>query len=537
MEWLKKLIGPVGLILIVAGGVGYGILYSSGFLAFLPLLAGLILTVTSLFLGRRRDPSSSLSRSARYGISTGISILVFAAIVIFIQALSLRHNLRIDTTRNRRFSLSPQTEKVLRGLEKDIYFTCFFKETSEDKIVLEDLLRAYRNISPRIIYTFIDPDKDPVTARRYALKKFGTTFVETADSKEELKGLTEGDLTNSILRVISSHQKTIYFSTGHGEKGMNDPAPGEYKALREALEQENFLVRELLIIREEKIPEDCDILVIAGPRRELLKKEQNSVLDYLTRGGKGLFLLDPITETEMLSGIAAAYGIDLGRNVVVDRAGKVLAGNLLTPVINRYGQHPITEGFRQFSFFPQARSVTALAEIPRDVSVSIICKTDKSAYAETNIDTLLAGSTQFNPDQDIPGPIDVAAAAELTLTLSATGSDGKGADSGTEEDASPADFSPASSPARSRLVVFGDSDFSSNSNFRLSGNRDLILNTFNWLAEAEDLISIRPKDDFTQPVVLSSEQGRVVFWLPVVGLPALVGLVGMLVIVSRRRAG
>jgi ABC-type uncharacterized transport system involved in gliding motility auxiliary subunit len=83
------------------------------------------------------------------------------------------------------------------------------------------------------------------------------------------------------------------------------------------------------------------------------------------------------------------------------------------------------------------------------------------------------------------------------------------------------------------VVVFGDSDFAVNSNLRLSGNRDLILNAINWLAEEEDLISIRPVDELQQPVLLTATQGRFVFWIPVVALPALVLLIGGAVLTNK----
>jgi ABC-type uncharacterized transport system involved in gliding motility auxiliary subunit len=126
--------------------------------------------------------------------------------------------------------------------------------------------------------------------------------------------------------------------------------------------------------------------------------------------------------------------------------------------------------------------------------------------------TLLEGQTQFEPSEDIKGPVDIAVASVML---------------------SPPDSS--SRAPESRVVVFGDSDFAGNSNLRLSGNRDLLLNTVNWLAEAEDMISIRPADDLQQPVLLTATQGRFVFWIPVVALPALVLLAGAVILTWRKR--
>jgi len=62
------------------------------------------------------------------------------------------------------------------------------------------------------------------------------------------------------------------------------------------------------------------------------------------------------------------------------------------------------------------------------------------------------------------------------------------------------------------------------------------MNAVNWLAETDDLISIRPVDSFHQPVLLSATQGRFIFWISVVALPALVAAIGFAA-VARKRVG
>ncbi|MBW2622840.1 MAG: hypothetical protein JRD68_08020, partial [Deltaproteobacteria bacterium] len=84
------------------------------------------------------------------------------------------------------------------------------------------------------------------------------------------------------------------------------------------------------------------------------------------------------------------------------------------------------------------------------------------------------------------------------------------------------------------FVVFGDSDFVSNSYINLQGNGDLFLGSVNWLAEEGDLVSIRPKNAKSHPLLLTRANQQMVFWLPVVILPAIILLIGVLVLVRRR---
>ena len=509
---IYRILGTVGLILVVIGGIVYGIFYTSGWPAVLPLAAGLTLTIAAFAGGYRSEKSEGSRRTARYGIGAGLSIVAVAAILIFLQTLSYRHTTPIDLTSNQRFSLSSQTNKVLDALESPVHLTAFFKETSQDRVVLQDLLESYSSRNPAVTFIFIDPDREPVIARNYGITRSGVLFIESGQAREELEAPAEDRLTNAIVRVTSGRVKTVCFLTGHGEKSVYETGPHGISALMEALRTENFEVRDLVALSAERIPEECDILIAAGPEKDIVKHEQNVILDYLISGGRALFLVDPMTEIANIEGILAAYGILLGNDVIVDRQGKLLAGNFLTPVVNNYGDHPITEGFRHFSFFPQARSVIALKDTPPYLEVTVLGRTNEGAYSETDMATLLEGQTQFEPSEDARGPIDIAVASTM----------GFSADS-------------VSTVIESRVVVFGDSDFAGNSNLRLSGNRDLLLNAVNWLAEAEDMISIRPTDDLQQPVLLSATQGRFVFWIPVVALPTLVLLAGTLILMWRKR--
>jgi ABC-type uncharacterized transport system involved in gliding motility auxiliary subunit len=89
---------------------------------------------------------------------------------------------------------------------------------------------------------------------------------------------------------------------------------------------------------------------------------------------------------------------------------------------------------------------------------------------------------------------------------------------------------------KARIVVVGTADFASNQFLGAQGNRDFFLNAVSWLAEEEDLISIRAKDPKQNPVVLTSGQSRLVLGLPLLVLPGAVLLCGLAVIIQRRRA-
>ncbi len=88
---------------------------------------------------------------------------------------------------------------------------------------------------------------------------------------------------------------------------------------------------------------------------------------------------------------------------------------------------------------------------------------------------------------------------------------------------------------KSRLVVAGSSNFPINSYFAAQGNGNLFLNMVSWLAQDEDLISIRPKPADDRRILLSQSQLSMLRLFTLFLLPGIVFVVGIAVVVNRRR--
>jgi ABC-type uncharacterized transport system involved in gliding motility auxiliary subunit len=144
--------------------------------------------------------------------------------------------------------------------------------------------------------------------------------------------------------------------------------------------------------------------------------------------------------------------------------------------------------------------------------------TSKNSWAETDIKRLTtSGQVERELDKgDKAGPVSLAAVVSAPATDApappADQKDAKGADAPKPE---------------SRLAVFGDSDFVSNGFLGVPGNRDLFLNTVNWLSQQENLISIRPKDPEDRRVSLTADQAKLIFWLAIVIIPGFILAAGV----------
>ena len=141
---------------------------------------------------------------------------------------------------------------------------------------------------------------------------------------------------------------------------------------------------------------------------------------------------------------------------------------------------------------------------------SLLFKTSDSSWGEKN---LKSGSAEFNEGIDIKGPVALGA-----VSTKAIAGDDKEKKYGKE----------------ARVVVIGDSDFANNTYIRMQRNGDLFLNTVSWLAEDEDLISVRPKSQENRTVQMTEGRSTLLKWLSLIFLPGSILIMGIVVWVRRR---
>jgi ABC-type uncharacterized transport system involved in gliding motility auxiliary subunit len=459
-------------------------------------------------------------RNLRFGTNLVIAVVAVLGIIAVVEAISLRHSHRFDLTANKRYSLSPQSQQLLAGLPRPVKATAFYQETQTGREAARDLLDQYAYYGQQFTYEFIDPDRNPGLAKRYGITSYGTIVLESGDKEEKVLMADEENLTNALLKVIREGQKVVYFLEGHGEHAITNTERDGYAGAKSAIESQNYAVKSINLLTEGRLPDDASILIIAGPRRDLLEAELAEITRFIERGGKALFLLNP----EVPPGVAkylANYGLQVVDGAVVDPISRMFGADFLMPVITSYEEHPITKNFDIASFFPLTLAVKTMEQMPERVSAQVLAKTTPNSWLKRDIEALKAelrteGRPSMNEAHDEKGPIPVAAVATVTPRREGTA---------------------AQEPRNARIVVYGDSDFASNNYLNLSGNRDLFLNTVSWLAEEENLIAIRPKEggQFFHPV--TADQERLIFWLSMIVLPVMVMGSGVATYVWRRQRG
>ena len=468
------------------------------------IAVGIVLVLASLLARVENFRDLFGRRSMRYGVNMAVAVALVLGATVVVQALSFRHSARWDLTENKRFSLSPQTIKLLGSLKTDVSAVAFFRSDQPGKRVAEDLLKQYARYSNgKLTWRSADPDREPGLAKRYGIEAYGTIVLETKAKSEKVLDADEEKLTNGLVKVTREGKRVVYVIQGHGEAELGSTDRPGFSEAKSAMEKANYEVKPLALARSGKVPDDATVIILAGPRNDLFPLELEALDAYLGRGGKVLAMVNPF-QNEGLKKHLVKYGFQLDDDLVVEQnpIGRIFGIGPEVPIIQQYESHPITRDLGGITtLFPLTRSITALKTPPKGVNVQSLARTSADSWGETNRADLQRGVAQPDP-QDPKGPLTVAAVATID---------------------------------KARMVVYGTSNIAANQFLNIQGNRDFFLNTVSWLAEEEDQISVRPKDVKQTPVFMSSNQAQAVFLLPVVILPALV-LAGGIVAVVRRRA-
>jgi ABC-type uncharacterized transport system involved in gliding motility auxiliary subunit len=441
---------------------------------------------------------------------------------VIVYLVLMDRNKRIDLTSSGRFTLSAQTLAVLDGLKGPVEVYAFYPRSMEQNAsVLSDLLDRYHYRYKDFDYEVIDPDRNPGQVKEFGVEQYGDVYMQYGGKREKVKTPTEEGVTNAIIKLSQTQMKKIYFIGGHGEKSIEDYGEGGLDRIAKAIEAEHYKVEQIILARQKDVPEDAALLISAGPESDYDKYEIGVLERYLDRGGRVFFLLDPENPGQKLTAISRLlkqYGIILGNDIIIDRFSQAFGGDYLMPIVSSYTYNPITKDFRFMTFLRLARSVDVSNDTKTGAMARVIANTSDQSWAEKNVALLLSQNrAEFNEGVDQKGPVPVMAYSVKTI--------------GEEPEKSDDSEKP---PQEAIVLAAGDSDFITNSMYQTQGNKDLFLNSVNYLADRGELITVRPKQQESVYVTMTAKQGRIAFFVTVLLIPLFVIAVGIFITVQRR---
>ena len=441
-------------------------------------------------------------KGARYGASSGLVVLLGIALTVGLAVVTSRprFNKTWDVSRGGANTLSEQSIKIVKGLAEkgtEVEITGFF----QDEAVMtqfRDLIGLYLAKGAKFNVQYVDPQRDPTKAMAEKITVGNTAIFRLGAQETRITTFNEEKLTNGLVQVMKEHSKRVYFSKGHGEGELRGgEAPGFQNIVQE-LEGNKYEVKETNLLESAKVPEDADLLVIAGPKYDFREEETRFIDEFLKQGRSVLVMVDGVTNVPTLGKLLEKYGIKMNNDLLIlrpDDPRASLIGQNIAIVSNFDDINPITRDFSKQSsvtvLLPTARSISEAKDNPSAMKVSLIAKTSDVIIKVKNV-TTQADLKGIDNSRIETGDFAVMAVATGKPAAPSVANSGSPKANGSKADAAAGTESNASKEIR--LVAVGSAQFATNAGMQAAQNRDLFVNTSNYLLRDEDFISIRPKD-------------------------------------------
>ena len=527
--WLS--LSGFSLIIMVTAGWILG-----GWMPFLYIF--LILFLLGLGLAAAVDYSMYLSfltmKTAKKGMSMGMSILITLVFCVSLAFLSKRFEKTFDITEEKINSLAPQTLQLLNKLDSPLHIKVFYKGPAggKEKETIKRHINLFKNNSSWVKAHYYNAHFQNALAQKYLNDLSNKdqdnlfVFVEYKGNKiQAAPPFDEEKLTSALIKTSRRGLRAVYFLTGHGERNLSE----ELSALKEALKQSSFQVKTWNFLKDgPSAPQDTSALIIAGPSRLLLTKELEVLKKFVLKGGRVLLALDPdrtkktnpkIKTEHSFGELAKTFGLKWTGHYVVSRRPAVFGlGPLSVFGVHFDLQSAVTSSFGRNSIviFHTASAIEPTPNNnPHNFAATELVKTNVHTVS---VPVLKEGKIKARPSSYVIGA--------LALAGSNKGSSKEGGDSNR-----------LNKTPKGAIAVFGDSDFMTNPLFH-SGtgwNRDLTLNIISYLVDESDLISIRPKKLKATKLILKQSDRMLVVLFSIL-MPCVLFIVSGVIWLRRRGA-
>jgi hypothetical protein len=483
------------------------------------------------------SPSFSLGRRWSISLNVLLSVVAVLALVAMVNYLAARHFGRVPISALAQTELHPQTRRILESVTNNVRVTIYYDREEPLYPLVNGLLKEYKFANARIAVETIDYNRDAAAAQRLKMNYKlaadknliifhcnGNTKIiyekELADldleplisgkSREVRHNAFKGELlfTSAIYSVTSPRALKAYFLKGHGEHlPDNTDRESGFSKFAGLLKDNNV---DWGILTND-IPNDCSLLVIAGPQSSLLPQEVERIQSYLNNGGRALIMFNVFSAERStgLEKVLADWGVEVGARVAMDPMSSTKGQDL---VASHFGRHAISA--------PLINSGLHMV-LPRPLRKAGrgAHKTDAANVAElvfTGPGGTIVG--EMRGGIPYPSPTDVRTNVPLAVAVQKGRMEGLLAERG-----------------ETRLVVVGDSIFWANNMLDSLANRDFAALSVNWLLDQSKLLgSLAPRPIPEFRVVMTQSQMTTVRWVLLLGMPGSVLLVGAAVWAQRR---
>jgi ABC-type uncharacterized transport system involved in gliding motility auxiliary subunit len=491
---------PLFDLLLLSGGlVVESAMPAAGWIG--PVFFGLSAATVSLWIVLETNGirQAFARKGAKYGASSGLVVVLGLVAIIGVAVVTSkpRFNKTLDVTRDQLNTLSEQSLKIIeRTVEREtpVEIQAFISGDAV-KTKLSDLLGAYEIANLKANISYIDPQTDPQAA--IANKVAGNVAIfKFGDREHRITAFTEEKITNALVNVLKEKTKKVYFTVGHGEGALDNREETGFAIVDTELKNNKYEVAPLSIIEAGEVPQDADMLVIAGPLYDFKSDEIRLVDNYLKQGGAALVMVDALTPAANLNQLMAQYGVKANSDILMlqpdDPRAQYIGQN--NAIITEFDElSPVTRDYASKSavrlILGFTRTLDAIEDNPNSLKVTLAAKSSEVMMRVNGVSSA-EDLKEVTEDRVEAGSFPVIAVASGKIAPSTASKDSDGAqksDGGTGAEG-------AVSQNETRMVVVGSSHFANNSGAQDKENRDMFMSIAGYLLQDSDFISISPND-------------------------------------------
>ena len=507
------------------------------------------------------------SKRLKIGSNAVLYTVLAVGILVMINVIASKvlSGYTYDLTEEKIFTISDASKKLVSSLADRLTVKAFISgdlppDPKSKAQYLTDMIEEYALASRgKMDWEVLDPTTDdklkekarrlkvpPIRLRYYEKNKFSEreAYLGVAfqyGGKVESIPVTTDIYTleyriSSAIRRLTQKKKKVGFSAGHGEPSFQQGL----KYTKELLKDYEVVSVDL---KEGKkpIPDDLDILVIAGPTQQMAERAKYEIDQFLMKGKSVGYLADGMTlqtprsqqmpQQRQMIQIAREnvvglkdqmqyYGVTINHDMVMNpnltvmvqtQLGIPMPAALPPPFVaagNLSKDNPITRDMKEYvAVFPPSLNLTKEALAGKSgVNAKVLASSTNKSWRKKGFFVFNPRHAQEPTKEKGPFNLVVYLQGNFKSFFSGRTAPAPGPPRPPTEKAQKPDGKGKKSPSSARLVVVAGSGFVKDHFVRmLPSNLDLLLNLVDVLAQDESLISIRAKSRIKRPLKVGDD--------------------------------
>ncbi len=460
-----------------------------------------------------------------------VRALLILGILVLINFISIRLFARLDLTKQKVYTLSEASKKLVQSLDDRVTVKAYFTEDlpapyNNNRRMVLDILNEYKAYAGgNLQYEFINPQGDkgeqeaqqrgiaPVQVQvvnqdRLEVKRGYLGLVMLYEDKKEtipvVQNLStlEYYISSAIKRLTTRTKKKIGYTTGHQEAELSS-----MNQAQQAIAAQYELVP-IDLSKNNPVPSDIAALLVISPQSKFADSSKYQLDQYIMRGGKIAFLLNKVNANLQmrfgqpielgLEDLLEQYGVRINPDMVRDaqcanisvrqQQGAFIFQSQIPfpylPIASNFSRENTIVKDLQNLLFHFVSSIDTSLAASKGLKLEVLVKSSKRSGRQTGfmtIDPFQRYQASDLAEQGIPLACVVEGSFKSFF----------------------ADQRPQAELKQSlqnRIVVVGDGDFMKDEFLGSRENLTFFINIVDYLADDAGLITIRSKNIIMPPL-------------------------------------